>query len=136
MVPSNKAETLSYFRTVWAMRPEADVGPAIIEFLASHIESKYLPITAFFEIAKQFCGQEKNSVINVINYLSGSDLNLLKANFELIEEGEILSLDTEQVTAAKDHGVNPRTGEFDPELADKIFLCFSPSDTAKKVLRK
>lgn len=136
MAPSNKAEAISYFRDVWAERPEAAIGSVIIEFLASHIESRNLPITTFFDVAKQYSAQENSAIINVINYLSGADLHLLKADFELIENDEIFFLDSDQVTAAQDKGVNPKTGEFDPEVTNKIFLCFTPSDMAKKVLRK
>lgn len=135
MMLNNKAEIITYFNSVWAERPEAAIGLVIIEFLAMHIDSaKQYSIATFFDVAKQVSGQEKNAVLNVVNYLSGSDLNLLAVNVELIEDNEVFMLDDEQVVAAKNM-INPRTGEIDPDIKSKLFLIFSPSDMAKKILR-
>lgn len=135
MSPHNKTEAINHFLDIWSERPETDIGILIIEFLAAHLDSKNLPITTFFEIAKQSLSQDKNAVMNVVNYLSGADLNLLTVEVELIEGHEILILEPEQVVAARTRSIHPISGEIDAELSSKLYLCFTPSETAKKTLR-
>ncbi|MBN9132310.1 MAG: hypothetical protein J0H48_02955 [Nitrosospira multiformis] len=120
---------------MWAEKPEADVGLALIEFLSSHIEATNLTFTTFFEATRNISNGDRNALINVVNYLAGSDLNLLDVGLELIENEEIFPLDYEQAKAARNENVHPITGEFDPNLTSKLFFCFSPSATAKRALR-
>lgn len=135
MTPNSKEEALAHFKRVWANQSESEIGQAIIDFLSNNIDSKNIPISIFFEITKPLT-THKEIVLNIVSYLAGSDLNLLKINVEFIDKDEVICLDDDAAVAATRHNIDPITGEVDPELSDKIFLCFSPSDLAKSVLRK
>ena len=136
MLPSTKTEVLRHFDSVWAARPEYAIGLAIIEFLSTHIDAKTLPISVFFNAAKQSENGDgsKNSVLAVVNYLSGADLNLLTAEVEFIEDDKIYHLDSVQAYEAAASQINPLTGEYDADLKSKLFICFSPSALAKNTL--
>lgn len=137
MFPSTKAEALSYFDTVWAQRPEHDIGLLIIEYLSNHTSAKTIPISVFFEVAKPCINtnEQKEFVLSIVNYLSGNDLHLLTAEVELIED-DIYHLAPDEVLAAYSALINPRTGEYDSTLKEKLFLCFTPSLLAQKILGK
>ncbi len=134
---SSKSEVIDYFESVWAKRSEHDIGLAIIEYLASHIDARTLPMTVFLDAAKFFIkkDEDKQTVFSIINYLAGSDLNLLIIEIELIEDDEIYYLEPDQAFAATNYLINPTTGIVDPDIKSKLFVCFTPSELARKVLR-
>lgn len=118
----------------WGERPEAPIGVVIIDFLAENLESKYLPLGLFFEAAKSVDGNDKGAVINVVNYLTGGALPLLKLELEYIDDAVVYRLESDEALAATTRSINPISGDFDPDLSEKLFMCYSISDTGKAVL--
>lgn len=136
MEPSSKKEALDYFESVWAARPEHDIGISIIEYLSNHISATTIPISVFIDIAKAASAENvhKAYVLSMVNYFSGRDLNLLTVEVELIIDEDIYHLTSEEVFAANIANINPLTGEYDADLKGKLFLCFTPSPLAQKIL--
>jgi hypothetical protein len=136
MLPSSKAEALKHFESVWAEKPEHDIGLSIIEYLTNHLSATTIPISVFFDVATSTSTADNHRayVLSIVNYFSGEDLHLLTAEVELIVDEEIHHLTPEEIFSANAAHINPLTGEYDPELKEKLFLCFTPSPLAKKVL--
>ncbi|RFP23897.1 hypothetical protein [Duganella sp. BJB476] len=132
--PQNKSAAHSIIGELWAGRPEADAGHVIVDFLAAHTDAVHISFAQFFEIARQAEIKDQNVVLNIITYLTGTDLQLLKTGFEYIEEEIVKPLDIEQVRAARYNKINPITGDEDDEIGSKIFMYFIPSDLAKTAL--
>lgn len=129
-----KSEAQDYLKGLWGNAPEALLGCVIIDFLSRHTDAVHIPFSRFFEIAHQHQIGDKSVVFNVVNYLTGTDLNLLQSGFEYIDGDVVAELDAIQVRAAKSHKINPLTGEEDEEIGGKIFMFFFPSELARQAL--
>lgn len=134
--PRSKTDAQHILRTVWENNPEADFGCLVIDFLSVHGDSAYIPFAQFFEIARVNRVGDNNVVLNVVNYLTGNHLNLLKPAFEYIDGETIKLLEASQVRAAKQNKINPITGDEDEEVGEKIFMYFLPTELARKALSK
>lgn len=132
---NNKAQVREVFESFWRGRQEVAFGHVVIEYLSAHLDAKHIPVSEFFNIAKRVNVSTPDVVLNVVNFLSGAHVNLLDAGFEYIEDDSVEDLDPGQVRAAYDASINPFTGQFDKDVAKKIFMYFLPSETAKNVLR-
>jgi hypothetical protein len=134
MVATTRSDAKERLTGDWGGRPEAPIGVVIIDFLAAHLESKYLPLGLFFDAAKPVGGQDKNAVLNVVNYLTGAALPLLKLELEYIDDAVVYRLKSDEVLAATTRNINPISGDFDPDLPEKLFVCYSISETGRAVL--
>lgn len=132
--PQNRNAAHSIIGELWAGRPEADAGHVIVDFLAAHTDAVHISFAQFFEVARQADIKDQHAVVNIVTYLTGADLHLLKTGFEFIEDDVVQPLDIEQVRAAKYNKINPITGDEDAEIGSKIFMYFIPSDLAKTAL--
>jgi len=132
--PKNKGAAHSILRKLWANRPEAEAGRVIVDFLAEHTDAAHISFAQLFDVAWQAKIKDQAAVLNIVNYLTGGDLNLLKTGFEYIDDEIIQPLDIEQVRAAKYQKINPLTGDEDADVGKKIFMFFMPSELAKTVL--
>ncbi|NQE51899.1 hypothetical protein [Herbaspirillum rubrisubalbicans] len=130
----SKEDAHEILSDLWKGRPEEEAGRLIIEYLAQHIEAKHISLADLIQVASK---QERRAVLNIINYLSGEDLNLLDSKFEYVAEDEssIFELDLAQVKAARSQFINPLSGESDEDVLDKIFMFFVPSDLAREALK-
>jgi hypothetical protein len=136
MAPQSKNDAQQILRTVWENNPEADFGCLVIDFLSAHGDSVHIPFAQFFEIARANQVGDNNVVLNVVNYLTGSHLKLLKTSFEYIDGETVTLLDSSQVRAAKQNKINPITGGEDKEVGEKIFVYFLPTELARRALSK
>lgn len=135
-IPRTKNDAQHVLLEVWANKPEADFGCVVIDFLAEHADSIHIPFAQFFEIGRVHGIRNNDVVLNVVNYISGTDLQLLTTAFEYIDGETVEPLDQAQVRAAKYEKINPLTGETDEEVGEKIFVYFVLTDLAKQVLAK
>lgn len=133
-VPLNKNDAHGVLRDIWAGSPEAEAGRLIVDFLSEHTDSVHISYSQLFQVGHVPARFSPNVVLNIINYLTGTDLNLLTTGFEYIEGDFVQRLDIDQVQAAHFRQINPFTGEEDEEVRSKIFMYFSPSELAKKAL--
>ncbi|WP_420177538.1 hypothetical protein [Kerstersia gyiorum] len=136
MVPGNKSEALEGLKRVWGDSPETRVGRAILDLLSENLDNAFLPLSVFFDSTNSTLPDEKAVVLNVVNFFAGASQQLIRIQLEYIDGDEVMLLDDDAAKAATEHGVNPITGETDSELGTKIFLCLSPSDIARRVLKK
>ncbi|WP_175666014.1 hypothetical protein [Burkholderia ambifaria] len=134
MAATSRSDAKQRLTGDWGERPETPVGVVIIDFLAENLESKYLPLGLFFEAAKSVGGNDKSAVINVVNYLTGGALPLLKLELEYIDDAVVYRLKSDEALAATTRSINPISGDFDPDLSEKLFMCYSISDTGRAVL--
>lgn len=132
--PHNKNEALDVLNTLWHGRSEAVFGRAIIDYLSAHLDARHIPFSEFFRITSEGKFAEQDVVLNIVNYLSGAQLHLLAKGFEYIEDDRATEIDSSQAKAAYEANINPLTGQFDDAVKKKIFVYFSPSETAKEVL--
>jgi hypothetical protein len=133
-VPRTKIDAQNILRELWADTPEARLGCVIIDFLSKHTDAAHIPFSQFFEIARENQIGDNDVVANIVNYLTGTHLNLLNTGFEYIDGDIVEQLEPSQVKAAKYNNINPLTGETDDEIGDKIFMFFLPSELAKQAL--
>lgn len=133
-LPRTKNDAQNILRELWADMPEAHLGCVIIDFLSAHTDAAHISFSQFFEIARANQIRDDDVVVNVVNYLTGTDLNLLTIAFEYIDGDIVELLEPSQVRAAKYAKINPLTGEADEELGNKIFMFFLPSELAKQAL--
>ncbi|MBO7773436.1 hypothetical protein J6352_10875 [Burkholderia pseudomallei] len=136
MIPASKAEALDGLTRVWGDSPEARVGGAIIDLVAENLDSQYLPLSLFFEATNSTRSEEKNVVLNVVSFLAGAGFQLLKLQLEYIDDDVVVLLDDDAAKAASEKGINPLTGEADDQLRSKLYVCFAPSDVARRALKK
>lgn len=134
--PHSRNDAQNVLKEVWGNNPEADFGRIVIDFLSAHADAVHIPFAQFFEIARAHDFEDKNVVLNVINYLTGTHLNLLKTAFEYIDGETVELLEPAQVRAAKQQKINPITGDTDEEVGTKIFMYFLPTELARKALKK
>lgn len=132
--PQNKNDALAILQKLWAGKPEAEAGRIIVEFLSAHTDAVHISFAQLFDVVGKTRQMDQSAVLNVINYLTGSDLSLLRTGFEYIEGDIVQPLDIDQVRAARFRQINPLTGDKDEEIGSKIFMFFLPSDLAKKAL--
>jgi len=135
MVPASKAEALEGLLRVWGDSPEARAGRTILELIADNLDSSFLPLSLFFEATDSVQPDEKTVVLNVLNFISGANQQLLKLQLEYIDDDEVRLLDDDAAKAAAEHGINPITGESDSSLGSKLFICFTPSEVARRALK-
>ncbi|WP_124076304.1 hypothetical protein [Burkholderia gladioli] len=138
MVPANKDEALAELAHIWGDSPEMRVGRIILDLVAENLDSKFLPLAVFFEATNSERSEEKLTVLNVVHLFSGAGFQLLTLQFEYIDEDEdlVMLLDEGAAKAATEHNINPVTGLQDDELNAKLFICYAPSDVARRALRK
>lgn len=136
MVPENRAEALAGIARIWGDGLETRIGTAIIDLVADNLDSKYLPLSVFFEATNSVASDEKVACLNVVHFLAGASLQLLKLQLEYIDEDHVELLDDDVAKAASESNINPMTGEADDQLGAKLFVCFSPSEVARRALKK
>ncbi|PAK12946.1 hypothetical protein CJO66_21675 [Burkholderia ubonensis] len=136
MVPANKAEALAGLASVWGDRPETQVGHVILDLVAENLDSRFLPLSAFFEATNSVRSDQQLTVLNVVHFFAGAGVQLLTLQLEYIDDDEVILLDDDAAKAASEHNINPVTGEQDNELNTKLFICYAPSDVARRALRK
>lgn len=135
MPVNTRSEAKKHLEREWGGRPEAPVGALIIDYLAEHLDSNYLPLSAFFDATKSINAENKKSVVvNVVNYLTGDALPFLMLELEYIDGEEVVRLSREEASAATKRSINPLSGDFDPELPTKLYVCYSVSEVGKTVL--
>jgi hypothetical protein len=132
--PRNRNDAQNFLDEVWGNSPETAFGHLVIDFLSSHTDSVHIPFAQFLEIARANKIQNNDVVLNIVNYLTGANLHLLRTSFEYIDGETVEPLDVLQVKAAQQFRVNPITGDVDEAVGDKIFVYFVPTDLAKEVL--
>lgn len=133
-LPHNRSEAQAVLGAVWGERPEAACGRVIIDFLSEHPNAAHIPFAQFLEIARINEIRDTDVVLNIVNYLTGSHLHLLRTAFEYIDGETVEPLNVHQVKAAQQSKVNPLTGDTDEDVGDKIFVYFVPTELARKVL--
>ncbi|WCM19912.1 hypothetical protein NDK50_00025 [Paraburkholderia bryophila] len=121
---------------LWGDSPETRIGRAIIDLVADNLDNSFLPLSLFFEAAKVVHANEEDAVLNVVHLLAGAGFQLLKLQLEYIDNDEVVALDDDEAKAASEKNINPLTGEEDGDLPSKLFICFAPSDVARRALRK
>ncbi|MFM0002040.1 hypothetical protein PQR57_13505 [Paraburkholderia dipogonis] len=121
---------------IWGDSPETRIGRAIIDLVAENLDTTFLPLSLFFDAAKGLYSNEEDAVLNVVNLLAGAGFQLLKLQLEYIDEDEVVPLDDDAARDASERNINPLTGEQDAELPSKLFICFAPSEVARRALRK
>lgn len=136
MVPANKAEALAELASVWGGRPETQVGHVILDLVAENLDCRFLPLTAFFEATDSVRSDQQLTVLNVVHFFAGAGVQLLTLQLEYIDDDEVILLDDDAAKAASEHNINPVTGEQDNELSTKLFICYAPSDVARRALMK
>lgn len=136
MLPATKSDVLRELTEIWGDGPEAQIGEKILHFISEHLNSRYLPLSSFFSFVGSKSPEEKRIVVKVVNYFSGAGIQLLDLQFEYIDEEDSLLLDAEQAQLASERKINPITGDFDADLHVKLFVCFAPSEVARRALVK
>lgn len=136
MVPANKAEAVAGLARVWGDGPETRIGIAILDLVANNLDNAFLPLSLFFEAANSVQSDDREAVLNVVSFLAGASVQLLTLQLEYIDDDEVILLDDDAAKAASEKCINPITGEEDSEVQSKLFVCFTPSDVARRALRK
>jgi len=130
---ASKVDAVRHLERLWAGRPEAAYGVRIVNFIAEHASSKYLPMNWFLELGDR---KDDRTISRVIAYLTGAEMHFLNLNLEFIDEDHARFLDADEASAATVNKINPLTGEPDPEIESKLFIYFSPTDSALEILTR
>ncbi|CAD6542931.1 hypothetical protein [Paraburkholderia metrosideri] len=136
MIPASKADAVAGLARLWGDAPETRIGTAIIDLLAENLDNSFLPLSLFLEAADRVQANQQDAVLNIVSLLTGASFQLLKLQFEYIYADDVVPLDDDAARAASEKNINPVTGEKDDELPSKLFICFTPSEVAKRALRK
>lgn len=136
MAPANKAEAVAELARVWGDGPETHIGIAILDLVASNLDNAFLPLSLFFEAGDSVQSDNRAAVLNVVSFFAGASAQLLTLKLEYIDDDEVILLDDDAAKAASEESINPITGEKDSEVQSKLFVCFTPSDVARRALRK
>lgn len=108
---------------------------SILAFIAEHPQTIHIPFSRLREIAREASLSDPEVVARVVQYLTGADTHLLDVAGELVGDDDMPHfLDDEEFSLATTAGINPLTGDVDPELPRKLFVYFRPSQLAQEVL--
>lgn len=122
-------------REAWPDGEERRLSLSIVQFIADHPDTYHIPYARLQELARAALLKNPEVVPRVIQYLTGADSNLLDIAGELFEsDEEPRALDEDEFNLAASEGINPLTGDFDPNLPQKIFVFFRPTRLAQEVL--
>lgn len=121
-------------RHAWPEGEELLLSLLILAFIAEHPGTIHIPFSRLLEIAREASLDDAGVVPKVVQYLTGADTHLLDIAGELIGDDDLPHmLDNEEFNLAIT-GINPLTGDTDPELPSKLFVYFRPSRLAQEVL--
>lgn len=123
---------------------EGYVARRLLSFLAVHPDTTHITLQLVHQISAEPSGtpatQSASAVRSVVSdavavralqFLSAGANNVLEAKFELIEDDRedvapyILS--DEEVRAVLTEGINPISGEHDPDISRKVVIFFAPT---------
>jgi hypothetical protein len=118
---------------------EGVVARKILSFLIEHRETTHITLQLVRQIAFERADPAADAVaVRTLQYLSAGADSVLETKFELIEDGrEDLApyiLSDEEVGCVLSEGINPLSGEFDPEIKRKVVVFFAPTEYMKKLL--
>lgn len=76
-----------------------------------------------------------NDLIALVRYLSGSRIDILDTNFELIDDNdECFVLSKDEISLLMREGIlsHPKSGEVLHDPDDKVFMFFSPTEKIRR----
>lgn len=136
MAPHDIAEVLRRVRDTWGSLRETIVAEAILSFLEQHAAAANIPFATFLKVAQLAGCRENATVSNVVSYLSGPGVDVLTIKFEMIDdESHVRELEDDEVDGIYERGINPLTGEEDPDIKEKILMFFAPSENFRRIAR-
>lgn len=137
MAFESRDQLVKSLRSVWSEGDELRLGMSIIDMIQDQPEAVHFPYSRFLGLANRLSLDDPALVQRVVDYLTGAESHVLELCAELIEEDDsVHTLKSEQLRLALQHGIHPLTGRRDDAVADSIFVFFSPSDMARRVLWK
>ena len=130
---NSKQEIIMQINNDLGNSPKAEICVSILDYL---LRVPRLSHITYGSLRKVIGDKYKDEdLAALIPYLTGDQINLLEANWELIENNDVFSLLVSQVKDADKTKVlyHPDTGELVENFEDKVFIYFSPSHSIKKV---
>lgn len=118
---------LKHIAEVFGDGEESVVAEKVIDFLAAYSTTKHINL----QLVRQLTGEQKNAGFDVVIFrtlqcLSGDKIGLLQTHFELIDVNEeIHDISVNDLNSVKE-GVNPITGHEETDIANRVFVYYSP----------
>jgi len=107
---------------------ERVVAERLIGFLTEHRETSHINLQLVRQLTPDAAsGTQDQAILRTLLFLAGDGIALLSTRFEILDaEDHPHGLERQDVKDALSLGVNPLTGERDPEVAAKIHMYFAP----------
>jgi len=128
---------MARFADIWRGAPEYRLCRAVTDYVLEHAADDFhLSFEAIQRLAQDNGIDSDVTVMRSVQYLAGHDIHLLDVDFEFVEDDQSpLAVDPKVVMAAENGSpfLHPRTGAVVPDYAQKLFLFFKASETAKRL---
>jgi len=111
--------------------PEPRIAMAIFEYVSEHQNVRHLNL-AFVKRLCKLPDNEKSdvAVLKTLQALAGDAIGYLNVGFEYVDENEeIHNITRVAFIDAVNHGVDPFSGEYSQDLAQRVLIFYFPDDT-------
>lgn len=121
------ASSLDSVAQVFGNGEERAAAEFLLRFLLSHPSTKHVNIG----LVKELSGARRPSdkaVLRTLHFLAGESVGILSMKFEYLnDDEEPEDIDDDEARSAVQAGINPFTGEYDPECGRKLLIYFEPT---------
>lgn len=128
---------LKHIAEIFGDGEENAVAEKVVDFLAAYSATKHINL----QLIRQLTGDQGHGKFDVVIFrtlqcLSGDRIGLLETHFELIDENEEVHDISANDLKAVHEGVNPITGHEEKDIADRVFVYYSPDPAFPTRLEK
>lgn len=136
-LPSSE-KVLERVRQLWGVGAEYRFTSATLRMLESDPDAHSIPIAFFVNLARSTGLTDTSVVLRVLQFLSGAEAPIFTVKFEYFGEGDStpVVLDDAEFEAASARGVNPESGDIDPDIKSKIAPIYIVSDATRDWLAR
>ena len=133
MLIMNRDDVTAMIKEDWGDSPQSHICNLVFQYLLSRKKAKHITYHRFKVLVGVNYLDEQ--ILEAINYLCGSRVNLLSAKFEFIDGERVFPVEVGDVKEADSSGelVHPETGELVKNYKEKVSIYFEPTDLARRL---
>jgi hypothetical protein len=124
----SSAQLIQRLNRIFGDGVERQVAEAIFEFLVEFPGTTHITISLVRRLTNVNTRVQDAAILRTLQYLAGGSINVLNSQFELME-GDMppIVLTDDEVGQVLSLGMNPITGQVDPEIKSKVAIFFTPT---------
>ena len=122
-------QMISRLERAFGAGAERDIARSVITFISTQNETSHINLQLVRQLTPNGAsGGMDHAILRALQFLAGDAIGLLETRFEIFDEkNHPHGIANDVVKDAIALQLNPLTGEPDPDVAEKIFMFFSPA---------